>query len=109
MPPRPQPKYPAGPLLAKFPERIEVRHNTTTVVSPHRQIAYLAGLNPSYALRLANDGFTEQMADRVAVACGYHPAEIWGQLWWDRSCEPDPEPAGRFCGRHIQHAERERP
>lgn len=22
-------------------------------------------------------------ADRLAIKCGYHPALVWGQQWWD--------------------------
>lgn len=105
-------RYPMSPLLAKFPPVLIGRtgkHGATiTTVSSHRQIADIAGLDQAYAGRLAQEGLTEQMADRIAIACGFHPAEIWGDLWWDRAPVPDPEPGGKFCGRHIQHAERER-
>ena len=30
-------------------------------------------------------GFTLAMADRIADSMGYHPAEIWGQAWWQAS------------------------
>ncbi len=32
-------------------------------------------LNPDTALSVWN-------ADRVAIALGYHPLEVWGQAWW---------------------------
>jgi hypothetical protein len=27
-------------------------------------------------------GVTPMMADRLAVACGFHPAEVWGRDWY---------------------------
>jgi hypothetical protein len=28
-------------------------------------------------------------ADRVAVAFGHHPCEVWGELWWEASASRD--------------------
>lgn len=33
---------------------------------------------------------TEDAADRMAVDLGLHPAEIWGELWWELTAQETP-------------------
>lgn len=35
--------------------------------------------------RWLRDGVPVDVADRVAVALGLHPAEVWGNEWWEAS------------------------
>lgn len=71
--------------------------------------------------RTATAGMLADKADRWATRLGYHPHQIWGDAydraedwfaWWGRYKWPipaalltispwvEPEPGGRFCGRH---------
>lgn len=44
-----------------------------------------AGLNHRYWEALACGTVTLYTADRMACAIGMHPAEIWGDAWWDHA------------------------
>jgi hypothetical protein len=60
------------------------------------------------------NGFTVEAADRVAVACGFHPAEVWGWDVWlsvqGRPCEncgrrfTPARVTQRFCHRRCKSA-----
>lgn len=53
----------------------------------HRSVANLLGLqmHTVQQWRIRNTKFRPFIADRYAVAAGYHPCEVWGELWWDSS------------------------
>lgn len=33
--------------------------------------------------RLHREGLTLTMADRLSIRLGHHPANVWGDAWWD--------------------------
>lgn len=35
----------------------------------------------------AQHGLTVTQADRLAIRCGFHPAEVYGDLWWQHTLE----------------------
>lgn len=47
-------------------------------------IADAAGVCRRTVDRWRHKGLDEATADRIAVALGYHPCEVWGDAWWDR-------------------------
>jgi hypothetical protein len=48
-------------------------------------IASCVGTQVSQVQRARSEGLTVWLADRWAVAAGYHPGEIWGDDWWNAS------------------------
>lgn len=109
-------RFPFRDLERLFPATIEERPVAQRVkranyqhlrISPISQIARTSGWDLSYLHKLRRQGLSDVLADRLAAACGFHPSEVWGELWWWTAPCPEPEPGGRFCGRHPQHKERE--
>jgi lambda repressor-like predicted transcriptional regulator len=57
----------------------------------NRALAELAGTSTRQLERWKAAGrIRAVMADRVAVAIGMHPAEIWGDQWWALASEEVP-------------------
>lgn len=52
-------------------------------------LAVRVGASGSTVSRAATVGLTEAQADRWAIACGLHPAEVWGQSWYALADEDD--------------------
>jgi hypothetical protein len=55
----------------------------------HAMIAELAGVKRATVAQWTQRGLSAFQADRVAVAVGMHPAEVWAD-WWDAT--------GSLCG-----------
>lgn len=79
----PMPRLPAGPLL----------HALEEAASRHRRgLSGALGIgrgDPAWKVwcRMRAEGtVTVRMADRLATRIGVHPAELWGQSWWNASC-----------------------
>lgn len=51
----------------------------------HAATARRLGVSREQVTRWANrrQNITPLQADRCAVRLGHHPADIWGQAWWD--------------------------
>jgi hypothetical protein len=73
--PRIERPFPLATLLAAVGES-----------SPWR-LCRIVGASGSTVTAAARHGCTEMQADRWAVACGYHPAEVWSD-WYS---EPEDE------------------
>jgi len=66
------PRWPLEPLLA------------TTGVTPTQVRARLGGAG---YLRAETDGLSDRQADRIAIALGHHPANVWDD-WADAALTP---------------------
>jgi lambda repressor-like predicted transcriptional regulator len=52
-----------------------------------RQLATRAGVNERRIWRaIAAGGASDELADRIAIACGLHPANVWPS-WFDDAIE----------------------
>lgn len=81
---------PLGPLLGRSPSSTftSPRGSTWPVGpsgAPWRKsaLARAIGVSPRTIHRWTRGGIPEFAADRAAIALGYHPCEVWGELWWD--------------------------
>lgn len=77
------PRFPFGPLADYYgPVIVPNLTGPRSLVSPTRVIGELAGVNRRTISRWQRDGIPERHADRLAVAVGAHPSEIWPD-WLD--------------------------
>lgn len=81
---------PRTPRLFPLAPLLEVSRHTQT------EIMHLTCMSGGRMAEVAVEGLTTLEADRVAVRCGYHPAEIWAD-WYERAVLPD------SCGTHYGH------
>lgn len=47
-----------------------------------QQLARRLGVRDRTIHRWRIEGLTFDQADRLAVRVGFHPANVWGALWW---------------------------
>ena len=47
------------------------------------ELARQIGVGLRAVTRWCLKGVPEPSADRAACALGYHPAELWGDAWWE--------------------------
>lgn len=101
------------------------------------ELAKRLSIHPRQVYRAQTEGGVHcWTADRWAIALGWHPREIWGDLWWNLACDMQDawdarlarekadsvarhaynkrlkdmfgaEWQGRFCGRHPSWSARE--
>jgi hypothetical protein len=81
-----QRRLPWAPLCELVPPEWQARRGGNggvllVEISSARRVADALGVHPAMGHRMAREGLTVWMADRVAVAFGLHPIEIWGDLW----------------------------
>lgn len=50
---------------------------------PTAVISELTGIGRRRLTRWQSAGVPEEEADRIACSLGLHPADIWGDAWWD--------------------------
>lgn len=87
MSPRPaQVRLPVEPLFAVSGARHVIgadRHGVARVPSPVTELARRVGREPRQVHRwISEGGVPFSSADEAAVACGFHPANVWGDDWW---------------------------
>ncbi|MDQ6782724.1 MAG: hypothetical protein M3063_04640 [Actinomycetota bacterium] len=73
-------------LMARFP----IEPLSAMCPGPGDPIMLLSrrlGISGGNIHRACRAGLTWSLADRWAVALGFHPAEVWGQAWWSLDCE----------------------
>lgn len=80
---KPQPRLPLRPLL--------VASGAAADPYPIAALARRIDANVRAVWRWHQRGVTITWADVAAVRCGFHPAEVWGDAWWE-ACERMPEP-----------------
>lgn len=87
------PRLPVEPLFAALGAKgaiAEDRAGKQGVPSPVSHVARHVGVRPRTVHRwVADGGLPVDVADRVAVAAGFHPGEVWAE-WW---ALPEPDPA----------------
>lgn len=88
----PRPLLPHLPLAPCEPQLLELAeaHNAQ---HPEQRGWFAAGLpwalkeltgcSRAHAHRVVREGMSWEFADRLAIALGLHPANLWGQAWWD--------------------------
>lgn len=80
-----KPRLPFGPLFDALPTRLEVRPcgrmDQECEIGTPRQVADALGIAPRTAYRWRSEGIPVDDADRLAIALGMHPIEIWGDDW----------------------------
>jgi hypothetical protein len=74
--------FPVEPLLARFP-------------ASRRQLAQTVGVTLRTVDRRKQTGLCVWAADRWAVACGLHPADVWPEWWGAGADEKAPRPSAR--------------
>jgi hypothetical protein len=47
------------------------------------RLAEVCGVSPRAYARYRAEGMSARQADRAAVACGFHPTEVWGPDFWE--------------------------
>ena len=80
---RPQPRLFPMAALVERTDRSSEDHGTRRGLS---NLARAAAIHPSQASIAWQGGagmLTVRQADEWAVRAGYHPWEIWGDLWFD--------------------------
>lgn len=95
---KPGPRFPVEPLLRVTGcydgPGYESRwgNRPTRFLSPDVALAVKLGFStPTEFHRATNwprvkrEGLTWNNADEWAVALGFHPCDIWGELWWEAS------------------------
>lgn len=92
-------RLPAGPLLALVPERSVATPGGVMVTGAQSELSRILDVQPKVVWQWKRDGLDEYVADRVAYQLGYHPTDIWGDLWRIVCVEPEPEPDRMFAGR----------
>ncbi len=70
---KPSPRLPFEPL-----ERLYAATHGRNACAMARRV----GIDRQAVYRGRTDGLSEALADRWAVALGWHPAEVWGAAWW---------------------------
>lgn len=76
------------PRLQRFPLEplLKMARGGATDPDSFCALAREIGVDQGFLRRTIREGVTWTLADRWAVAIGYHPGEIW-PAWWD--CLPD--------------------
>lgn len=69
--PKPMRRFPVEPLLE--------RADCPNLV----QLAHRLGVHRQQVAQYRSRGLSERQADRVAIALGFHPIEIWPDYWDD--------------------------
>lgn len=54
-------------------------------------VAHVMGTTVRSVHRWVEHGLSWSKADRLAVKAGFHPAELWGDVWWDAALAPEPD------------------
>lgn len=49
----------------------------------HHQLCRAVHANGKVVANAINNGASPEQADRWSVRCGWHPASVWGEQWWD--------------------------
>lgn len=49
------------------------------------EIARALNVRERTVYRWLADGVSYDLADRIAVAAGRHPCELWGEAWWQET------------------------
>lgn len=95
MPPKAAPRlYPLEPLLRVAGRyRYESVRATTAKIGRKKLrgagttgttvLVEVCGLSGREIAQARHTGLTDAQADRCALRIGCHPAEIWGDEWWD--------------------------
>ena len=83
--PRPVVGFPLAPLAEICARRWRpTRADNAVTTSDVGKIASVLGLDLSTVHRWRRRGsLTAVVADHAANALGLHPAEVWGDAWWD--------------------------
>ena len=76
-----EPRFPLGPLVGVVARRFD---EPVTL----KDVADYVGVHDRQMHRWRVEGLTGCWADRAAVACGLHPAEVWPE-WWEMHAEKD--------------------
>lgn len=85
-------RYSFEPIDALFPGS----HDLTSDGKP--TLANTIGVATNYISRWRRDGLDTLQADRVAIALGYHPANLWPSWFDDAAAE-----CCVWCGVEIRH------
>jgi hypothetical protein len=93
----PLPRLPLQPLLeatgVSKSESIRDRY-VTGRPNPISELAHRCGVRARTVHRWRTNDLEMYVADRAAISCGLHPADVWGQAWWDAcalASEHEPE------------------
>jgi hypothetical protein len=78
--PKPQPRLPIDPLL-EVAERMWAPHSGQPV-GPVGKLTSLLGIDRGSVWRAAREGVTIYTADQWAVRLGYHPSQLWPDLFY---------------------------
>lgn len=79
--PEPRP-FDIGPLLDACGIPAQGIDAGSHNAGPPAKLAARIGCNRKQIHRWRRYGMTANQADLAAMACGFHPGEIWPAIWW---------------------------
>lgn len=80
---------PLGPLLDASGAYRAPTASPNLLCAPHTWLARQVDKPRRTVRRWVHEGVPIHAADEAAIACGFHPAEVWGGEYWSACFEQD--------------------